>query len=309
FVPAAPPAVRWDAGVAAGSTVPAFYDPLLAKVIAHAPTRAEAAAVLAHALEQTLVDGVRTNRDLLVAILRDEAFLAGATTTDFLDARFPDDVARTFVPDADRVTRAAIAATAAGIAHRAADRDVATIPAGFSNGSLDEAVVDYTVAGGTVELRYARRRDGRYRMRLGADEHEVAIISRDGTRVTVEIDGHRFAATLSASGDERHVLLPDGQVSLVEQPRFPRTVAAAVPGASTAPMPGSVVAVHVTPGQTVAAGDPLVTVEAMKLQHPVTAGHPGTVASVRVALGDQVDAGAVLVVVDPAPQPPPRCRG
>ncbi len=94
-------------------------------------------------------------------------------------------------------------------------------------------------------------------------------------------------------------------MSLVEQPRFPRPAAAAVPGASVAPMPGSVVAVHVEPGQAVAAGDALVTVEAMKMQHAVTAGHPGTVASVRVALGDQVDAGAVLAVVDPTGAPPP----
>jgi propionyl-CoA carboxylase alpha chain len=123
FEPAVGEGLRYDLGIRAGDTVSTYYDPMLAKVIATAPTRREAAGRLARALDRTVLHGTTTNRDLLVAVLRDEAFLAGDTTTAFLDERYPDDEARRFAPaDAD-VEVALIAAALAGAATRRAASD------------------------------------------------------------------------------------------------------------------------------------------------------------------------------------------
>jgi propionyl-CoA carboxylase alpha chain len=89
FTPHQAPGIRWDAGVETGTVISPYYDPMLGKVIAYAPTREEASRRLARALERTVIHGITTNRDLLAAVLRDEAFLAGDTTTAFLEERFP----------------------------------------------------------------------------------------------------------------------------------------------------------------------------------------------------------------------------
>ncbi|MBW3659538.1 MAG: biotin/lipoyl-binding protein, partial [Actinobacteria bacterium] len=116
---------------------------------------------------------------------------------------------------------------------------------------------------------------------------------------TVELDGHRQRVRRSTVGREHHVVTAAGHVTLVEEPRFPDAAGEEVTGASLAPMPGAVVTVAVEEGATVAAGDLLVTLEAMKMEHRITATLDGTVTEVRVTPGQQVDADDVLVVVTP----------
>jgi acetyl/propionyl-CoA carboxylase alpha subunit len=288
--------VRWDTGVERGSVISTFYDPMLAKVIAHAPSRPEAANLLARSLERTLIQGVVTNRDLLVAILRDDRFLSGDTTTRYLEERFPTHDDRSFPPDRDTADLTAIVATVAATATASAGV-LASVPRGFSNVGLGPETTTYTVAGREVTVGLVANRDGSFDAHLDRTVRHVARISTDGVLVSCEVDGHRLHARVDDSHGSVQVVLPGANVTLFRHPRFPRLTVSDDPGATLAPMPGSVVTVAVSEGQTVAAGDLLAVVEAMKMEHRITAPIAGTVVSVRVSAGQQVDADDVLVVV------------
>jgi acetyl/propionyl-CoA carboxylase alpha subunit len=291
--------VRVDSGVAAGSVVTPHYDPMIAKVIAWAPTRVEAARRLAVALDGARIHGVITNRDLLVAVLEHPEFLDGATDTAFLERHDP--VALTAVRRDEGVVRlhAAAAAAAALAAHREAATTWALAPAGWRN-----------------------VRSQPHRCTLGAGERELVVeldLGRDGRPVGARVDGEPLDVAFAALAADEVVLVTDGvsrrfvvavapgtvdvdsplgSTSFTVVPRFVEPGSQLATGSLVAPMPGAVVRVEVAVGDAVAAGDLLLVLEAMKMEHPVVAPAGGTVASVAVAAGQQVDAGQVLVVLD-----------
>jgi propionyl-CoA carboxylase alpha chain len=290
FAPPAEPAVRWDCGTSAGRAVPPYYDPMIAKVISHRENRRDAALSLARALERTHLAGVTTNRDLLVAVLRSEPFLRGDTTTHFLDEHFRDPASRRRTPGPAEVRTAAIAAAVAEVtafAHPGAP----SLPPLAGNVPLPRA--PFRHAGGEVAL--TARRDGT----LDAGGAMVRVLAAGPGQLTLEIDGHRQAIAVARRGAELAVLLPGGQVDLQELPRFPDAAAEETAGACVAPMPGIVVEVAVAPGAHVKAGDLLVVLEAMKMEHRLTAAVDGTVEAVRVAVREQVGHDDVLVVITP----------
>ena len=290
--------VRWDVGIREGDVVSTHYDPMLAKAVAWAPTRAEAAGRLAAALEQTVIQGVVTNRDLLVHVLRDEAFLRGDTTTHFLDERFSTDAERSFRPPADLGRLAVVVATAV---ERVGEpgAPLPSVPPGFSSVPLGPETIGFTVGGEEVVAAYEWRRSGAV-VTVDGIEHSVSVVPDGGALRRVRVDDRVLSATVHRFHDSVQVVLPQGNVTLFEHPRFPKRVAADEPGATLAPMPGAVVAVSVEVGQAVVAGDQLVIVEAMKMEHRIQAPMDGVVAAVRVTVGQQVDAGDVLVVVEAA---------
>jgi acetyl/propionyl-CoA carboxylase alpha subunit len=288
-----PETVRADIGVVAGSEIGIHYDSMLGKVIAHAPTRSEAAQVLGRALEQAWLPGVVTNRELLVRILAHPAFLAGELHTHFLDQHAGELASPQ--PGLDRLRVAAIAATLAAIERR---RDShAFAPPGWRNvRSADQACV-YHHGDREVQLGYRPTGDG-FEISIGGKATPVTRVALAGDRVTfTEYGAHRRSARVVVAGG-RHYVLADGALTvLVEEPRFPDHAHEAVKGGLVAPMPGKVVKVLVTEGQEVAAGAALVVLEAMKMEHTVRAADAGTVKTLHVAVGDQVDADRLLAVV------------
>ena len=297
--PPASPAARFDSGIETGSEVSIEFDPILAKVIAHAPTRAEAAARLARVLERTRVQGVTTNRDFLVATLRDEAFLAGDTTTDFIERIAPP---RVRIPSPEELRDAAIAAAMTAQADR---RDAATVlatfPSGWRNSQMPPEEVHYTTAeGAEVTVHYQSRRDGSFWADAGAGDQRVLLRDRRDGAVTLEIDGRRSEFAIVANGSAWHVQSPQGDVRLTELPRFPDRSLEGPVGGLVAPMPGKVVDVLVAQGATVEAGDLLLLLEAMKMEHRITAPAAGVITEVRVSPGEQVSNGALLIVLEEA---------
>ena len=292
--------VRVDSGVESGSVVGPHYDPMLAKVIVHAPTRAEAGAALAATLSRARIHGVTTNRDLLVRTLRHPAFVAGETDTGFIDRHGLSHLAAPLTtPDA--VRRHALAAALAAQARRRTEAPVqATIPSGFRNNASALQEVTYGHGHELVGIGYRFDRAGRgleavtvEREPLEVDQVRAApgvvLLTTEGVTRHYRVD--QVGATVFVDG-------PDGWSTLIEQDRFPDTAGLLAEGAALAPMPGGVVRVAVTEGQTVASGQLLVVLEAMKMEHAVHAASAGTVTSVTVAEGDQVETGRVLVVVD-----------
>ncbi len=283
--------IRVDAGFETGSEVSTHYDAMLAKVIAHAPTREAAARKLAGVLSRARIHGPVTNRDLLVSILRDPAFLRGEVSTDFLS----DGVPRlpSFVPQPPSED-AAVAAAIALAEQAAVVRTVQPgIPVAWRN------VVSQpqrTAFEGELVVAWWGGRDG-YRV----DGHTVLAASP--TSVTLETDGVRttYAITVNAlpsGGAAVDVDSARGHVRLTRVPRFVDPAEAVASGSLLAPMPGTVVVVHVEAGQLVEAGQPVLVLEAMKMQHTVSAPHAGTVTEIDVKPGAQVAAGEVLAVVE-----------
>jgi len=292
--------IRWDIGIREGDVVSTFYDPMIAKAIAWAPTRGEAAAKLAASLEQTVVQGVVTNRDLLVQVLRHDAFLSGATTTHYLDHHFPSDHDRAFPPSQDLARLAAAIVVAVTIAR--GDAPLRSVPRGFSNVPGEPEPTVFAVGGHEVRASHVWQRDGAV-VAVNDVDHIVEVVDVDGPIHRVRIDDRVLAVTVHEFHDSVQVILPQGNVTLFRHPRFPARATAEEPGATLAPMPGAVVTVEVEVGQRVSAGDLLVVVEAMKMEHRIQAPLDGVVTAVKVTAGQQVDAGNVLVVVEPEEAP------
>ena len=195
FAPPADPAVRWDSGVESGSTVGLDFDPMLAKVIAHAPTRAEAAGSLALALEKLHTGGVTTNRHFLVAALRSEAFLAGDTTTDFIERIDPSRAVTLSVTDCQQA--AVAAAMWLQAAERREARTLGWMPSGWRHGRLPPARAEFAVetAGDSVGVMVSYRpgRDGSFVVRaegsVGAAELAGAVEAGGGSVGAAELAG------------------------------------------------------------------------------------------------------------------------
>ncbi|MGV1006337.1 MAG: biotin/lipoyl-containing protein, partial [Candidatus Nanopelagicales bacterium] len=287
--------IRLDSGIVGGSVVSIHYDPMLAKVISYAPTRTRAAQLLADALARTRLHGLRTNRDLLVNVLRHPAFLAGATDTAFFTTHGLAELAGPLA--AERTVRlAAVAATLAGAAqNRVTATVLGRLPSGWRNvisGNQHKAFRDADDTEHRVSYRYTR---------TGLDlpdDKGIGLVSADPTRVVLTDHGVETAFTVARYGDQVYVDSARGSVGFTEIPRFPESASALEQGSLVAPMPGSVIRIGAALGDTVTAGQPLVWLEAMKMEHTITAPADGVITQLDVTVGQQVEVGAVLARVE-----------
>jgi propionyl-CoA carboxylase alpha chain len=297
FAPAAEPAVRWDSGVENGSVVGVDFDPMLAKLVAHAPTRAEAAGRLALALERLHLAGVTTNRDFLAATLRHPAFLAGETTTDFIDRVAP---ATTLALADDELERAAtLAALWVQGENRSQATVLSTVPGGWRNARLPAQMVSLTHADGAIDVRYRSRRDGSFALGEEGGRGTARVHRWSPVDIDAEVDGRRATVRVTRVGDGLYVQTVRGTVAFGVVPRFVVPGSDGPTGGLMAPMPGVVLDVRCAAGDQVDAHQTLVVLEAMKMEHLVRAPAAGVVAEVRVAKGQHVENGALLLVVDP----------
>jgi propionyl-CoA carboxylase alpha chain len=278
--------IRVESGFAAGSEVSTHYDAMLAKVVAHGPTRVAAARRLAATLDRARIHGVATNRDLLVAILRDPDFLAAKVGTDFLDRTSVVATTEHRDPHRHLLVAATVALEEARRARRVVQRG---IPVGWRNVTSQPQLTGFEPDHGVA---WHDDRDG-YRF----DGLEVTAIGPDS--VTLVEGG--LAATYSVRVDDTAVEVdgPVGHARLVERPRFTDPAEQHRSGSLLAPLPGTVVSVAVSTGDRVEADAPVLVLEAMKMRHTVSAPHPGTVSEIDVRPGAQVAAGEVLAVVEP----------
>lgn len=300
FEPASTPALRWDFGVEHGSVVGVEFDPMLGKVIAHGPTRSEAAGQLALGLERLHLGGITTNRDFLAATLRTPEFLAGDTTTDFIERVEIHDGVTAATSDPQTLRFAAIAAALwLQEVNRANAGVLARTPSGWRNGPLPMERTVLAVHDQEVEVTYRRGRDGSFSIGdgSGCGPGRAVIYGSNPQSIDLAIDERRQQVRITQCGDQFLVQTPTTTLTLSQQPRF------AVPGDDgptsglAAPMPGSVLNVEVAPGDTVVAGQVVMVLEAMKMEHPITAPRDGEIAEVRVVQGQQVELDFVLMVM------------
>lgn len=284
--------VRTDTGVRAGSVVSPYYDSLLAKLISHEATRSDALRKLAHALQEVQIDGVRHNTDLLLSTIEHPAFAAGDLHTGFLEEhRIIDEVAS--LPDEVLAAAAALDFVAPEL-EPDPWRGLAAWRIGRSNQP-------------SAWLRAGRQHDAMVTSRLDGTGVDVATTERTLSVRLLDREG-----PLRLSVDGRAIVIFDhtdwlavewqGKSYRLQRPRalsIEDTIgdrgAAAGSGRLTAPMPGRIVKIAVELGQQVRSNQPLVVLEAMKMEHVVEAPHSGTVKELCVEVGQQVGSGAVLL--------------
>jgi propionyl-CoA carboxylase alpha chain len=303
-----------DSAVVAGSAVSADYDSLLANIVAHAPTRSHAASQLRDVLRDLRIAGVRTDRELLIALLAEPDFLAGDTTTRYLDEHA--ELARAGAVAGDDLTAHLLAvAFADEQRNRAADGVTGFAPSGWRNlrtvgqrrSWLTEGAphhVEYVIEGDRAQARVGPwplpGPDGA----LELDARQVLgvrLLARSHERQVVEVDGVRHAIDVAFHGDGAVSRSHAGTVTWVRPPRFADHEAELAGSGPVCPLPGTVIAVHVEPGARVADGTVLMVIEAMKMEHTITAHADAVVTEVRFGAGDRVDAGDLLVVLEAPP--------
>lgn len=281
-----PGAVRIDSGVRPGDTISPWYDPMIAKLIVHGATRAEALASLERAISATQVAGTVTNLGFLRKLARHSGFKTGDVDTGLI-GRDLDDLAAQPVPCTRSRSLAALAAAGLDTA-----RDPHTGYAHWAPAPQDVHLMNLDTP---VTVRITTHGPGQFTTECDGNTHQ--IIHRDGGWW---IDGGKVVASVLRSGDEVNVFWGNTYRFNVPDPLARGDAGGASGDSIIAPMPGLVKHVAATPGQQVAEGDPLIVLEAMKMEHTLLAPRDGQVATLTVATGDQVQGDMVLLTLEPA---------
>ncbi|HKT18435.1 MAG TPA: acetyl-CoA carboxylase biotin carboxylase subunit [Stellaceae bacterium] len=286
--------IRVDAGVYEGAEISIFYDPMIAKLVAHGPDRATARARLAAALDAFVVRGVSHNLGFVSAVIARERFRRGALSTHFIAEEFPDGFAGARLSDAETQAALAVAATAQRLL---AERDAA-----IAGGAIPE---DWTIlcAGRAIPAKLARRTEAII-IDLDTARHEVTTLWQpgdlllraavDGAPVVCQLERRGIGWRVERGGAvlEIMVLPPQAAVALARMPEKPK------PDLSRqlrSPMPGLLVSIAVAEGQAVKAGEELAVVEAMKMENVLRAERDGTVARLCAKPGDSLAVDQIIL--------------
>ena len=284
--------VRWDSGVEEGSVIGTDFDPMLSKVISWAPNRLDAANKLARGLEKAHMGGVVTNRQFLISCLRNESFLNGNTTTDFIEREVLE-TKKNLSANELHQTSIAVALWLAQ-QNRVSDPVTSFMPANWTNGRMPYQRVKLLFAKDEIEVKYKLNRDNLYEVMGSTCE----IYHCDSAGIDMAIDSHRFYSHVTKVGSEILINMPFGDIDASVLPRFLEPGNDVPEGGLIAPMPGKVIDVKVKKGSKVKTGDTLVIIEAMKMEHSIKATETGKIAKVMIQLNDQVDNGATLLVLE-----------
>jgi geranyl-CoA carboxylase alpha subunit len=291
--PALGEGVRIDGGVASGVAISPYYDPMIAKLIAHGATREEARRRLVAALEDTVALGLETNRRFLVEVLTHRDFVAGEVSTGFLERHFPA-ARRARREEEPRLTALAAVLFAA---RPDAARGVPLMHWRSSGAAASPLLL--RCGDRQMAMEVTALGQSRYRVAWKDVTHEVELTPPDGTRLRFLADGLAETAAFAWDGATLHLAIGRAGASFEDVTLSARGAAASGPEAALAPMTGTIAAVRVQPGDAVRKGQCLVILEAMKMEHEIVAPRDGRVASVLVAPGDQVATRKLLVELVP----------
>ena len=284
--------IRWDSGVEQGYKVGTDFDPMLSKVIAWAPNRIDAINKLARGLEKAHFGGVKTNRDFLISCLRNESFINGNTTTDFIEREKPN--SEQVLSENQIFNASAAIALWIAMGNRASDEVTDFMPSNWTNGRMPYQRIKLMILKNEIEIKYQLKRSGLFEV-MGTN---CKIHAVDESGIDVEVGSHRFFAQVTRANDQILINMPFGDLDAVIVPRFIEPGNEVPEGGLVAPMPGKVIEVRVKKGDKVKAGDTLIIIEAMKMEHSIKATENGKVTKLVVSLNQQVDNGATLLVLD-----------
>ncbi len=291
--------LRIDSGIESGMEVGIHYDPMLAKLIARGESRDDAIRRLAYALRKSRVQGLRTNRDFLIRLLDHPEFRQGKAHTGFIAAHLAELIA----DDDPRLDRDSLVAAALYLQERwrASNELLSELPPSYRNNPYRDPSIRFRIGAGDVEVSWSQNGAGAYRAQVfGSTVTAQAISSTSEAAsgvIRIEIDGVQRAFKITEAGEELYVHSSLGSRVIKRPPRHPAPQTASEQAAANSPMPGKVLKILVETGQKVSAGDPLIILEAMKMEHTMRAALNGVVESILVRDGEVVGPGQLLVQI------------
>lgn len=291
--------IRWDNGVESGDVVTPNYDPMLAKVIAHAETREQASKLLARELKSTHIAGLITNKEFLVNCLENKSFLGGKTTSDFIERESKKiflDIDKGLV---DKSMKAAVLWLQQ--INKLDNERLNFLPRNWTNGIMPKENISFTYQEEEYIFSYENISEDivihrKYFERIS--ESKAKLLDHNQAGIRVELDEIILSAQITKQNDLITVNLGKGDVCFKINPRFADPNEVSIEGGLVAPMPGKILKIMNKKGAKVKAGDTLIILEAMKMEHTIKASDQGIISDLFVKVGDQVENGSLLMKID-----------
>ena len=284
--------IRWDSGVQKGYEVGTNFDPMLSKVISWAPNRTDACLQLATALEKSCIGGVKTNKDFLVECIRHPEFLAGNTTSDFIEIQSPN--RKKVLNDHDRNNLMIAGALWISQTNIKNKNKLGFIKHSWTNGRLPHQNISFQFENEVHQIKYSYIN----KESVSILEKNVEIISFDNEMLECVIDGIRSQYQIYRDEDRLFVFDSFNDIQLKVLPRFVDPSTSSIEGGLLAPMPGKISEVLIKKDQKVKAGQSLMIIEAMKMEQTIKSPNAGKISKIMVKKGQQVENGESLLVID-----------
>ena len=284
--------IRWDSGVQKGYEVGTNFDPMLSKVISWAPNRTDACLQLAAALEKSCIGGVKTNKDFLVECIRHPEFLAGNTTSDFIEIQSPN--RKKVLNDHDKNNLMIAGALWISQTNIKNKNKLRFIKHSWTNGRLPHQNISFQFENEIHQIKYSYIN----KESISILEKNVEIISFDNEMLECVIDGIRSQYQIYRDEDRLFVFDSFNDIQLKVLPRFVDPSTSSIEGGLLAPMPGKISEVLIKKDQKVKAGQSLMIIEAMKMEQTIKSPNAGKISKIMVKKGQQVENGESLLVID-----------
>ena len=284
--------IRWDSGVHKGYEVGTNFDPMLSKVISWAPNRTDACLQLATALEKSCIGGVKTNKDFLVECIRHPEFLAGNTTSDFIEIQSPN--RKKVLNDHDKNNLMIAGALWISQTNIKNKNKLRFIKHSWTNGRLPHQNISFQFENEVHQIKYSYIN----KESISILEKNVEIISFDNEMLECVIDGIRSQYQIYRDEDRLFVFDSFNDIQLKVLPRFVDPNTSSIEGGLLAPMPGKISEVLIKKDQKVKAGQSLMIIEAMKMEQTIKSPNAGKISKIMVKKGQQVENGESLLVID-----------
>jgi acetyl/propionyl-CoA carboxylase alpha subunit len=271
--------IRVDSGVDEGTEIGVHYDPLIAKLLAYAPDRETAINKLSSALRSLVAQGITTNREFLLGVLESDEFRSGRANTGFqLPRRGQDPRSK----DEDEICAIVVAAYIEQT-EQAQRRVLPSIPVRFRNNPYPSPGMRFAI--------------GKHEYQAQPTGPKVQVLGVQDNLVEAVVGGVRFRFRVHRNGDDYYVHSSLAQRKVTRLPRFPTRAGSGSQQSANSPMPGQVLRILVAEGQHVKAGDPLLALEAMKMEQTIKAATGGIVKAILVKSGEMVAPGQKLVEI------------
>ena len=284
--------IRWDSGVQKGYEVGTNFDPMLSKVISWAPNRTDACLQLATALEKSCIGGVKTNKDFLVECIRHPEFLAGNTTSDFIEIQSPN--RKKVLNDHDKNNLMIAGAVWISQTNIKNKNKLRFIKHSWTNGRLPHQNISFQFENEIHQIKYSYIS----KESISILEKNVEIISFDNEMLECVIDDIRSQYQIYRDEDRLFVFDSFNDIQLKVLPRFVDPSTSSIEGGLLAPMPGKISEVLIKKDQKVKAGQSLMIIEAMKMEQTIKSPNAGKISKIMVKKGQQVENGESLLVID-----------
>jgi len=284
--------IRWDSGVQKGYEVGTNFDPMLSKVISWAPNRTDACLQLAAALEKSCIGGVKTNKDFLVECIRHPEFLAGNTTSDFIEIQSPN--RKKVLNDYNKNNLMIAGALWISQTNIKNKNKLRFIKHSWTNGRLPHQNISFQFENEIHQIKYSYIN----KESISILEKNVEIISFDNEMLECVIDDIRSQYQIYRDEDRLFVFDSFNDIQLKVLPRFVDPNTSSIEGGLLAPMPGKISEVLIKKDQKVKAGQSLMIIEAMKMEQTIKSPNAGKISKIMVKKGQQVENGESLLVID-----------